>query len=108
MKKNILVTTNYATKWVEAKTLETNIVIVITRFLYEYILTRFGRPLTIIIDQGVHFINNTIKHLTKQFFLKHVRFTTYYPHANGQAKSTDKVVGGLLTKLVNEKKNRLG
>jgi hypothetical protein len=33
--------------------------------IFEYILTRFGCPLTIVIDQGVHFINGTIKHLTK-------------------------------------------
>jgi hypothetical protein len=28
--------------------------------MYEYILTWFGCPLTIIIDHGVHFINETI------------------------------------------------
>jgi len=50
--KYILVVTDYAMKWVEAKALRTNIVIVTTRFLYEYILTTFGCPLTIGIDQG--------------------------------------------------------
>jgi hypothetical protein len=73
-----LVTTNYVTKWVKAKALGTNIVVFIARFLYEYILTRFGCPLTIVIDQGVYFINDTIKHMTEQFLLKHLRFTTYY------------------------------
>ncbi len=58
--KYILVTTNYAIKWLEAKALITNIVIVTVRFMYEYILTWFGCPLTIIIDHGVHFINETI------------------------------------------------
>jgi hypothetical protein len=51
-----LVTTDYATKWVEAKTLRTNIVVIIIRFLYEYVLTRFGCPLNMVIDQGIHFI----------------------------------------------------
>jgi hypothetical protein len=37
--KYILVTTNYAIKWLEAKALITNIVIVTVRFMYEYILT---------------------------------------------------------------------
>jgi hypothetical protein len=63
--KHILVTIDYATKWVKAKAFRTNIVVVIARFLYDYILTRFGCPLTIVIDQGVHFINDIIKHLTK-------------------------------------------
>jgi hypothetical protein len=61
--KYILVATYYATMWVEAKALKTNIVIIIVKFLYEYILTKFGCPLTIVIDQGVHFINDIIKYL---------------------------------------------
>ncbi len=43
------------------------------------------------------FINDTIEHLTEQFLLKHVN-STYYPQGNGQAKSTNKVIGRLLTK----------
>ncbi len=46
--KYILEVTDYATKWVEAKALRTNILVVIIRFMYEYILTRFGCPLTIV------------------------------------------------------------
>jgi hypothetical protein len=34
--------------------------------------------------------------------MKHVNSTTYYPQGNGQAESTNKVLGTLLTKLVNE------
>jgi hypothetical protein len=74
---HILVTTDYATKWVKAKAFKTNIVVVTSRFLYDYILTIFGCPLTIVIDQGVHFINDIIRHLTEHFLLKHFSFTTY-------------------------------
>ncbi len=52
--KYILVIINYATKWVEEKALRTNIAIVTTRFLYEYILSRFGCPLTIVTNRRVH------------------------------------------------------
>jgi hypothetical protein len=48
--KYILVATNYATKWMETKTLKTNTIAVTTKFLYDYILTKFGCALIIIID----------------------------------------------------------
>jgi hypothetical protein len=77
--KYILVATYYATKWVEARALKINIITVIVKFMYECILTRFGCPLTIVIDQGVHFINDVIKYFINQFLLKHVSSTNYYP-----------------------------
>jgi len=49
------------------------------KYIYECILTRFGCPLIIVRDQGVHFINDDIKYLTDNFLLQHVSSTTYYP-----------------------------
>jgi hypothetical protein len=87
---------------VEAKAFKTSTVIVTTRFLYEYILTRC--PLAIVTDQGVRVINDTIKYLTKQFLLKHVSSTTYCLEGNGQVESINKVIGRLMNKLVNDKR----
>jgi hypothetical protein len=77
------VATNYATRWVEAKTLRINIATIKTKYLYECIFIRFGCPLTIVTYYGVHFINDVIKHLIDNFLLKHVNSYTYYPHGNG-------------------------
>jgi hypothetical protein len=101
-KKKILVTIDYATKWVEAKTLITNTTVVIAKNLYECILTRFGCPLTTVTNKRVHFINDAIKYLTDHFLMKHVSSTTYYPQGNGQVESTNRVLGTLLTKLISE------
>ncbi len=81
--KYILIATDYATKWVEARILKTNIATIISIFLYECISTKFGCPLTIVTNQGVHFINDAIKYLTNHFLMKYVNSTTYYLQGNG-------------------------
>ncbi len=67
----------------EVRALKTNIVVVIVKFLYEWILTKFRCPLTIVTNQGIHLINDAIKYLTDHFLMKHVSFITYYHQGNG-------------------------
>jgi hypothetical protein len=90
---------------VEVQALRTNIVIITIKFLYEHIFPRFGCPLTIMTDQGTHFINDVIKYLANHFILKHTNSIVHYPQGNGHVKSTNKVFETLLTKLVNENRN---
>jgi len=101
----ILVAIDYATKWVEAKTLRINIVYVTMKFLYDRIFTQFGCPFTILTNQGTHLINDVIHYLTYHFILRHINSIVYNPQGNGQGESINKVFGTLLTKLVNENWN---
>ena len=65
------------TKWAEAELVETCSSEVATKFIYENMITRFGCPLTLISDQGSHFINITIAALTDQFNIDHRQSITY-------------------------------
>jgi hypothetical protein len=89
------------TKWVEAKALWDNIARSIAKFFYENIITRFGCPRHLVSDQGNHFINIFIKLLVQEFMITHHKSTTYYAWGIGQAKSTNKTLKEILTKLVN-------
>jgi hypothetical protein len=100
----IIVAIDYTTKWVEAQAFHTNIITIIAKFLYEHILTRFGCPLTIVTNQGTHFINDAIKYFIDHFILRHTNSTVYYLQGNGHVKFINKVFGILLTKLVSENK----
>ena len=67
----IITVVEYVTKWAEAEPIDTCSSEIATKFIYENIITRFGCPLTLISDQGTHFINKTIKTLTYQFQIDH-------------------------------------
>ena len=60
----IITAVEYVTKWVEEELVETYSTEVAAKFIYEKIITIFGCPITLISDQGSHFINKTIKALT--------------------------------------------
>ena len=96
----IIVATDYLTKWVEAKATVRNDARTTAKFLYEYIFTRYGLPIEIVSDQGVHFVNKVIGFLLNEFMVIHRKSAPYHPQANGQAKSTNKILCSALAKVV--------
>ena len=69
------------------------------KFIYENIITIFGCPLTLISDQGTHFINQTIETFLKEFLIDHNKTSTYHPQANGVVESFKKTLTKGLTKI---------
>ena len=100
----IITAVKYVTKWVEAEPVDTCSSEIAFKFIYENIITRFGCPLTLISDQGTHFINKTIKTLTDQFQIDHRWSTTYHPQSNGAIEAFNKTLTKGLTKTCNADK----
>lgn len=94
----IIVAIDYLTTWVEAKSMIKNDAYNTKKFLYEYIFTRYGLPIEIVSDQGVHFINKVIEYILHEFMVIHRKFASYHPQANGQDESTTKVLCATLTR----------
>ena len=96
----IIVAIDYLTKWVEAKATPNNDARTTAKFLYENIFMRYGLPLEIVSDQGVHFVNKIIAFLLAEFMIIHKKSAPYHPQANGLAESTNKTLCIALTKVV--------
>ena len=94
---SLLFATDYLNKWVEAKSLQKNDAHTIAKFLYEYVFTMYGLSIEIVSDQGLYFLNETIGYLLKEFTVVHKKSAPYHPQANGQAESTNKILGVVLT-----------
>ena len=67
----IILATDYATKWVEARSIKRNNAATVAAFLFEEIMMWFGHPLEMISDRGKHFLNNVIYNITIQYLIKH-------------------------------------
>ena len=101
----IITAVEYVTKWAEAEPVDTCSSEIAANFIYENIITRFGCPITLISNQGTHFINRTIKTLTDQFQIDHRRSTTYHPQSNGAIEAFNKTLTRGLTKICNADKD---
>jgi hypothetical protein len=75
----ILGSTNYTTKWVEAKALCDDMAKSTAKFIYKQIIPCFGYLTHLISDHGSHFINKIIKNTCEKFMISHHKSMSYYP-----------------------------
>ena len=95
----IIVSTDYMTKWAEARDVRKVDACSTAKFIYEQIITQFGCPIEMVIDKETHFMNEFISELLGKFMIIHRRSTPYYPRGNGQVEITYKILSGILTKI---------
>ena len=105
-KKYLLVGTDYFIKWVETKPLANIRDVDIKRFIWKNIVTRFGVPHTLILDNGFQFNNKAFKQYCSDLGINNRYSTPTYPQGTGQAEAVNKVIVNGLKKRLDEAKGK--
>ena len=102
--KWILVATDYFTKWIEAIPTRNATHQVVMKFLYENILSRFGCPKRLVIDNAIVFKAKALVDMCESMGIQLVHSTPYYPQGNVLAESSNKSLIKIIRKLLEENK----
>ena len=84
----VLTATDYFTKWIEVVPTRQANDIVIIEFLINNILSRFGCPRRIIIDNEKAFTSSKLVKFCNDYNIILSHSTSYYPQGNGLAESS--------------------
>ena len=99
-KKFLITATDYFTKWIEAEPLSNIRDVDTKRFLWKSIITRFGIPWAVILDNGTQFESKLFKGFCSDLSIRNFFSSPGYPQSNGQAEVSNKVVlSGIKKKL---------
>jgi transposase InsO family protein len=99
-----LTTTYYFTKWIEAVPTRQATDVVIIQFLESNILSRFGCPVKIKIDNAVSFISKRIEKKFNDYNITLGHSMAYYPQGNGLVESSNKILTRIIKMLLQENK----
>ena len=95
----ILVAIDYFTKWVEAESYARVTKEVVTRFVKNTLVCRFGLPESIISDNARNLNNNMMTELCQQFQITHRHSAPYRPKINGVVEVTNKNIKTIMRKM---------
>ncbi|XP_060182057.1 uncharacterized protein LOC132611680 [Lycium barbarum] len=100
----ILVTVDYFTKWVEETSHKIVTKKVVVDFVRNNILCRFGKPESIITDNGANLNSHMMKDICEQFKITHQNSTSYRPQINGAVEAANKNIKRILRKMTDNYK----
>ena len=102
-KQYLLVSTDYFTKWVEAKPLANIKDVDTKKFVWKNIITRFGVPHTLVSDNDLQFDSKSFKRYCCELGITNRYSTPAYPQGNGQAEVVNKVIVNGLKKRLDDR-----
>ena len=76
------------------------------RFVWKNILTRFGIPHTLILDNELQFDSKAFKRSCCELSITNRYSTPVYPQKNGQAEAVNKVIVNGLKKRLDDAKGK--
>ncbi|XP_059658576.1 uncharacterized protein LOC132304893 [Cornus florida] len=98
----IVVATDYFTKWVEAIPLKTCEQSTVIDFIKKHIIHRFGIPETITTDRGLSFVGGKVLDYCAECGVQVISSTPYFAQVNGQAEASNKVILNILEKMIED------
>lgn len=98
--RNILVISDYFSKWTEAYALVDHKATTVASTLVGEFISRLGVPLTIHTDQGRDFEYNLIKELCVLLGIHKTRTSPYHPQSDGQVERFNRTLLAMLSKVV--------
>ena len=105
-KRYLLVSTDYFTKWVEAKPLANIRDMDTKKFVKKNFVTRFGVPRTLILDNDLQFDSKSFRRYCCDLGIMNIYSTPAYPQGNGQPDAVNKVIVNELKKRLDDAKGK--
>ncbi|KAJ9538340.1 hypothetical protein OSB04_031073 [Centaurea solstitialis] len=102
----LLVLTDYFSKWIEAAAFSQVRDKEVISFIQTNIIYRFGVPSEIMCDNGSQFISERTRKFCDERGIRLITSTPRYPHSNGLAESSNKVIINSIRKRLKEAKGR--
>lgn len=89
---NLLVIIDYFSRFTEVVIMKQITATLTVKALHET-FCRFGMPTSLKTDNGPQFVSNELDVFCKEFGIKHVRTTPYWPQANGEVERINRSIG---------------
>ncbi|XP_074346382.1 uncharacterized protein LOC141685162 [Apium graveolens] len=102
----MLAVADYFSKWIEAEAFRHVKSKEVISFIKRNIICKFGGRAEIVCDNGSQFISDETEAFFRQWNFNLVKSTPHYLQANGQAKSSNKIINNNLKKRLTSCKGK--